>query len=430
MIRLVRGFAHAAGLKKYPPAAVPALPSKKQDLRYPKMHPIKMNEPLHEVISYKVPNRPLTPLYQVPVQAQYALFPPFQPPENAKIASVAIIGPPNAGKSMLVNALIGSKVAIVSRKINSTQKSVFAVKTIGETQLVLKDTPGCLSTHGDRTSRLSTIGWEVVKETEKALFVVDAVKRLQKDVCTAAARLQLLLEDRGTRDDVKEAKVEGETEEHTEARALLRRPQIPAALVVNKCDLVADRRKVKWLVNELKEYANFETIFYTSASENYGIDKVLEYIKEAAVIGMWQYHPGQRTNLADIEFVEEILREYLLDRYHDELPYSIVTRTIGWTPYLDGTLRIDQDIFVKSEAQKAILLGKEGRGIERLQGEVQYQLSQAYKRPIQFNPKVKIADGALEQAVKRGEDISEFKHYQPAPRLELDPRNPAKQIRQ
>jgi len=430
MIRLGRSFAHAAGLKKYPPAAVAAVPVQNLQWKYPRRHPIKMNEPLSQVISYKVPNRPLTPLYQVPVQAQYALFPPFEPPENAKIASIAIIGPPNAGKSRLVNALLGSKVAIVSRKINSTQKSVFAIKTVGDTQLVLKDTPGCISTHGDRTSRLSTIGWEILKETEKTLFVVDAVKRLQKDVCTAAARLQQLLEDRGVRDEVKEAQVVGETEEQTEARASIRRPQIPAALVVNKCDLVQDRRRVKWLVNELREYANFETIFYTSASENYGLDKVLDYVKEAAVVGQWQYHPGQRTNLADIEYVEEILREYLLDRYHDELPYSIVTRTVGWTPYLDGTLRIDQDLYVKSDAQKAILLGKEGRGIERLQVEVQHQLSQAYNRPIQFNPKIKLADGGLAQAVKRGEDISEFKHYQPVPRLELDPSNPAKRIKQ
>lgn len=414
MLWLCRRFGSVTSIKTYAKKAVPKPdPSKlrttKEDYQFPRRHPIKMNEENSDVISYNIPNRPLSPLYEIPIEARTQFYPYFEDPEGSRIAKIAVIGAVNAGKSSLVNKLVGLPVSVVSRKAHTTRRNDIIAKTDGITQLIFYDTPGVVCTHESKQRQIATLGWEVLNQTELAIFVVDAVKRLREDVLAAASRLQKTLAASLEVDGIPEAQLEGETKIQAEARGKSALVKIPAILVVNKVDLVHDRSHVRMLVKELFEYANFQEAFYVSASTGYGLDKLENYLKDQAEEGEFEFHPLQQTESPDIQRVEDIVRCHLLDQYHDELPYIWMVRCAGWTPLLDGTLRIDVDIFVHSEIQKGILIGRESKCIKKLWVETQADLVKLFRRPIQLVFKGKLMKEFTSKEVYRGADMSEHR---------------------
>ena len=403
MLRLFRCKSTVASIKKF--AEKPTPPAKPApEFHLPRQHAIKMNETSAEVISYKIPNRPLSPLFEVPVEARLKILPYFTVPEDSKILSVALLGPPNSGKTTLLNAILGERLFAVSRKVNTTAKNQEGIKTINNTQIVFHDTPGIISTHGELTNSISTKGWEAISECAVTFFVVDAVKMLENDVKAACSRLQKLLAPRGER-DIPEAKIVGETEEQHKKRLESAPVTIPACLIVNKVDLVDDRRSVKYLVNELSEYAKFSKNFFISAEKNYNISDLIDYLLEKSTPGRWEYHPNQLTTSSDIEIAENVVRERIFYWIHDELPYRWLLRTIGWTPYLDGTLRIDMDVLVLTKVHVGIFLGKESKVIKKIWSESQSILSKIYNRKIQLNLKAKLMKDDIKTQVKRGKEI-------------------------
>jgi GTPase len=406
-MKLFRLSSSVASLKRY--SETPKTdPKPVEDFHLPRPHPIRMNETSAEVISYKIPNRPLTPLYEIPIEARLRIFPYFKSPPNSKSISVALIGAPNAGKTSILNSILGEKYFSVSRKVNTTKKTQEGIKTIDDTQIVFYDTPGVISTHSGLTNSISTKGWDTISTSDISLFIVDAAKTLQNDVKAACTRLQNLLASRGAK-SLPEARIVGETQEQYEQRLANAPAIIPACLIINKVDLVTDRRRVKYLVSELSEYAKFQKHFFVSAEKNYNIDALVNYISSQAMTCEWRYHPSQVTTLSDIEMAEDIVREQLLNWIHDELPYRWVVRTLGWTPYLDGTLRIDIDILVMTNIHIGILIGKEGRVIKQIFNASHAALSKLYQRKIELHLTPKLMKTEAKKASIKGLEI-EIKH--------------------
>jgi len=411
MLRLCRPFGSVTSIKTFAQKSTPPKPEKsKEQFMFPRPHPIKMTEEVSDVISYNIPNRPLTPLHEIPIEATLSIFPYFESPPGSKVTKVSVLGPVNAGKSSLLNKLIGSPVTIVSRKAHTTRKNYTVGKTEGNTQLLFYDTPGVVSTHEPRAKSIITLGWESIGNADVTMFVVDAVKRLQEDVLAAASRLQKMLSEEANEDEVPEAQLEGETASQAKARSKPKLPKIPAILVMNKVDLVLDRNHVRGVVKELFEYANFSEVFYVSATTGYNLDKLENHLKELAKEDDFEFHPLQTSDTADIEKVEDAVRCHLFDLYHDELPYSWMVRTVGWTPHLDGTLRIDVDIYVHTEVQKGILIGKQSKAISKLWQEVQADLVKLYMRPIQLVIRGKLMKEFTSKEVNRGVDMSSYRN--------------------
>ena len=403
-MKIIRRLGSVASIKRYAPLPksqeAPQAPKTKFEL---KRHPVMMDYPLPQVLNYRLPNRPLAPLYEVPLEARMPIFPYFESPPDSCFMGVAVVGPPNAGKSTLVNTIIGQKVLAVSRKVNTTNDTIEALKTDDKTQMLFYDTPGILSTHGPRTNAISTKGWTQVHSADFTLFVVDSIKVLRNDVRTACKRLQKLLEPQSQQ--ITEAQLEGESDSQFSQRQNLASSTIPAALVMTKVDLVKDRRSLRHKVNELHEYAKFEKVFYVSAEHNYNVEQVYSFLKGKAPEGEWLYHPQQVTNLSDVEKVEQIIREELLNWYHEELPYSWKLRTVGWTPYLDGTLRIDTEVLVHSQIQIGIFLGKQSRTVKKVCESAKAKIIQLYQRPVKLVLKAKLAKDHLTKEVERNQNL-------------------------
>lgn len=376
---------------------------------HPARHPIKMNEKMNDIITYRIPNRPMTELFTVPLEARFVFFPYFESPPDAKSIEVAVIGPPNSGKSTLINSMLTEAVLPSSRKANTTQGKLLGIRTIDDTQIVFHDTPGIISTHGAKTNRIATVGWESISDSDIALFVVDGVKNLWDDTRAAASRLQKLLQERADA-FIEEARILGETDAQFLGRQKDVKPKVPAILVVNKVDLAFDRSKVRSLANELSEFCNFSDVFYISATKKYNTEKLLEHLKSQAEENEWQHHPAKITNLSDMEKAENIIRNELFEYFHDELPYTWIVRTVSWTPYLDGTLRIDIDILVEHEKQKGILIGREAKCIKIIHNHAQNNLVKLYKRPIQLFIRARLMKDWVKGAIRRNETLQTTIH--------------------
>lgn len=376
-----------------------APPKQKPDFSLPKPHPVLMNDPLAYPVSYRIPDKPLSPMYEVPIEARLSLFPYFESPVNSKFISVAVLGAPNAGKSSLINTILGQEILPVSRKRNTTSKVIQGIKTIEDTQIVLYDTPGILSTHYSRTNAVSLTGWETVKESNYSLFVVDAMRPIANDIRAACSKLQKLLCPKQSK--LEEAKLVGETEDEYLSRKELVKNPIRAGLVVSKVDLVKDRRRVRFLVNELNEYAFFDRVFYVSAQKNYNVKELTEFLMGIAEPEEWIFHPSQVTTLSDIEQAQGIVKQQLFEVFHDELPYEWVPRVIGWTPFLSGTLRVDMEVLVKNSIQRGIFIGRESRNIKKIAGNAEYDLLKLYKRPVKLVLHVRIMKEVLRKTLQR-----------------------------
>lgn len=376
---------------------------------YPTRHPIKMNEKMNDIIKYRIPNRPMVEPFTVPLEARFVFFPYYESPPDAKSLDVAVIGPPNSGKSTLINSMLADAVLPASRKANTTQGKLLGIRTIDDTQIVFHDTPGIISTHGVKTNRIATVGWEAIGESDIAMFVVDGVKNLWDDTRAAASRLQKLMQERAEA-LIEEARILGETEAQFYGRQKDVKPKVPAILVVNKVDLAFDRSKVRSLANELSEFCNFSDIFYISAMKKYNTDKLLDFLKSKAEEREWAHHPAKITNMSDMEKAETIVRNELFEYFHDELPYRWIVRTVSWTPYLDGTLRIDIDILVEHEHQKAILIGRDAKCIKIVHNHAQNNLVKLYRRPIQLNIRARLMKEWVKGVVRRNETLQTTLH--------------------
>jgi GTP-binding protein Era len=253
----------------------------------------------------------------------------------------AIIGAPNAGKSTLINALVGSKVAIVSPKVQTTRMPVRGIAMAGETQIVFVDTPGIFRPRRRLDRAMVTSAWSGAEEADALLLIVDAA-----DLTANANSL-------GARDTT--AILEGLKEGKGKKKAL----------VLNKIDGMK-RTDLLPLVEKFHAEGVFEDVFLVSALKGEGVADVAAWVAARMPQGPWLYPEDQAADIPSRLLAAEVTREKIYLRLHDELPYSSAVETEKWEERKDGSVRIDQVIYVQRDGQKAIVLGKGGATIKKI----------------------------------------------------------------
>jgi GTPase len=251
---------------------------------------------------------------------------------------VALIGAPNAGKSTLINALIGEKVSIVSRKAQTTRSTVRGVLTFGAAQLVFVDTPGVFAPKRRLDRAMVASALSAAADADVLAVIVDARK------------------------EAAESSLAGETAQILEAIEPIGKPKV---LILNKID-VMDRAKLLELSSRLNGAARFDETFMISAASGDGLGRLKERLTELAPLGPWLYPEDQIAEAPMRSLAAEITREKLLDRLHDELPYQATVETDSWQDQADGSARIEQTIFVTRESHRKIVIGQGGQTIKAI----------------------------------------------------------------
>lgn len=276
------------------------------------------------------------------------------PIERAGFA--AIIGAPNAGKSTLTNFLVGSKVAIVTHKVQTTRFPVRGVAHHGGTQIVLVDTPGIFQARKRLDRAMVKSAWSGAAEADCILHLIDAaawVADRQGDA-TPAQRLSV--------------------EDDRRVMASLKDNQHTAFLVLNKIDLFA-HAQVLPLIKALQDPEIYADIFMISALNGEGVETLRAAVSEAMPLGEALYPPDQTADLPMRLLAAEITREKLMLRLHQELPYQLMVDTESWEPFDNGDIRIRQAILVAREAHKGMILGKGGATIKHVGKAAREELS-------------------------------------------------------
>ncbi len=246
---------------------------------------------------------------------------------------VTLIGAPNAGKSTLTNQLVGTKVSIVTHKVQTTRSIVRGIAVHGDAQIVFVDTPGIFKPKRRLDTAMVTTAWGGAKEADIVLVLIDAERGLKGDAGSVLDRVA----------DVRQRKV----------------------LILNKVDRVK-RETLLALAAECNERADFERTFMVSALTGSGCSDLLDWLAEALPAGPWYYPEDQISDLPMRQLAAEITREKLYLRLHQELPYSSTVETEKWEEKPDGSVRIEQVIFVERDSQKKIVLGEKGQTIKAI----------------------------------------------------------------
>jgi GTPase len=273
---------------------------------------------------------------------------------------IAVIGAPNAGKSTLVNALVGAKVSIVSHKVQTTRMPVRGIATEGDSQLVFIDTPGLFAPKRRLDRAMVDAAWGGAKDADLVVLIVDAAKGIDENVERIVERLK-------------------------DSRS-------PRLLVLNKVDRVPAKEKLLDLATALNDQVPFEEVFMISAQTGSGVADLKKALAARMPPGPWHY-PAEDLSDAPLRLLaSEITREKIFNRLHDELPYAIAVETASWQERKDGSVRIEQTIFVTRPGQKAIVLGKGGQTIKQLSMDSRRELSEMLERPVHLFLFVKVRE--------------------------------------
>ena len=272
---------------------------------------------------------------------------------------VALIGAPNAGKSTLINQMVGAKVSIVTHKVQTTRAIVRGVATHGDAQIVFVDTPGIFKPKRRLDKAMVTTAWGGAKDADLVLVLIDA--------------------ERGLR---------GDAETMLENLAGVRQPKV---LVLNKVDRVKPELLLK-LTAQANERANFERTFMISALTGSGCGDLLDWLAQRLPEGPWYYPEDQISDMQMRQLAAEITREKLYLRLHQELPYSSTVETEKWEEKKDGSVRIEQVIYVERDSQKAIVLGHKGETIRAIGQASRKEIAEILEQPVHLFLFVKVRE--------------------------------------
>jgi GTP-binding protein Era len=317
---------------------------------------------------------------------------------------IAVIGAPNAGKSTLVNTLVGTKVAIVSRKVQTTRTMLRGIAIEGASQLVFIDTPGIFAPKRRLDRAMVEAAWGGAGDADMVLLVVDAAKGIDEDV-------ERILEKLGpapgggesqTSDVVvpptpspspqrggESRRGRGEGGGHLSRTAS--GPPRNLLLALNKVDRVRKDRLLE-LAAELNARVPFADTFMISALDGDGVADLKAHLARAVPAGPWHYPADEVTDAPMRVLAAEITREKIYDRLHDELPYQIAVETTAWKEQ-GKAVRVEQTILVERDSQKRIVLGKSGTMIKQLSMESRKELSEILERPVHLFLFVKVREG-------------------------------------
>ena len=260
------------------------------------------------------------------------------PAPETRCGFVAVLGAPNAGKSTLVNALVGTKVSIVSPKVQTTRTIVRGIAMFGQSQVVFLDTPGIFQAKKRLERAMVAAAWAGAGDAEVLLLVVDAA--------WAAKRGKVDDDSQRIIDDLKS----------TKRRALL---------ALNKVD-VAAKESLLILIKDLSATGVFTEIFMISALTGDGLDGIRDHLKQMVPQGPWMFPEDDVSDMPQRMLAAEITREKLFYNLKQELPYSCAVETENWEERKDGSVRIDQVIFVSRETHRPIVLGQGGQRIKSI----------------------------------------------------------------
>ena len=269
----------------------------------------------------------------------------------------AIIGAPNAGKSTLVNQLTGAKVAIVSHKVQTTRARLRAIVMEGQSQIVLVDTPGIFAPKRKLDTAMVKNAWSGASDADAVVLLVDGRTGLTDDV----SRIFDGLKTSGTE----------------------------AALAINKIDLIP-RGQLLEVSATLNAGFSFDATFMISALTGSGTADLKRYLAARMPEGPWLYPADQVADVHLRFMASEITREKLYNRLHDELPYASTVETESWEERKDGSVKIDQVIYVERDGQKAIVLGKGGQTIKVLGQQAREDMEKYFERRVHLFLFVKV----------------------------------------
>ena len=279
---------------------------------------------------------------------------------------VALIGEPNAGKSTLLNRMVGAKVSIVTHKVQTTRARIRGIALEGESQIVFVDTPGLFRPRRRLDRAMVSAAWSGAADADLVLFLVEA--------------------HRGVSEGVK-AILDG-LAEHIPST-------VRVSLIINKIDKVKSEKLLQ-LTTDLNKLYNFENTFMISAEKGYGVDSLKTQISDDLPEGPWHYPEDQIADAPLRQIAAEITREKLTLRLHQELPYQLTVETENWEERKDGSVRIDQMIYVMRAGHKGILLGPKGATIKGVSMDARKELSEFLDRTVHLFLQVKVRPNWLE----------------------------------
>lgn len=280
-------------------------------------------------------------------------------PTNTKAGFVALIGAPNAGKSTLLNSLVGSKVSIVSRKVQTTRALVRGIAIEGDAQIVFVDTPGIFKPKRRLDRAMVTSAWGGAGDADVIALLLDVRKGMDEE---AEAILDRLPE--------------------------LKRPKI---LILNKIDLI-ERSKLLELASKLNEKVPFAHTFMISALKGDGIETMKRQLAAMMPEGPWLYPEDQISDAPLRMLAAEITREKIYERLHEELPYQSTVETDQWQQRPDGSVRIEQTVFVERDSQRKIVLGKGGQTIKAIGQAARKEIAEIAEAPVHLFIFVKVRE--------------------------------------
>jgi GTP-binding protein Era len=273
---------------------------------------------------------------------------------------IALIGAPNVGKSTLINAIVGAKVAIVSHKVQTTRTLLRGIATLAESQLVFIDTPGIFQPRRRLDRAMVAGAWTGAGDADIVGAMIDARRGLDAETLALMERL-----------------------------AGLQRPKI---LIVNKIDLV-EKPTLLALVKEATERVAFVAAFMVCALSGDGIADLKHWLAGHVPAGPWHYPEDQITDAPLRQLAAEITREKLYLRLHQELPYQSTVETNAWKELKDGSVRIEQTIYVERMSQRKIVLGKGGQTIKAIGAEARREIAEITEQPVHLFLFVKVREG-------------------------------------
>lgn len=297
---------------------------------------------------------------------------------NTRAGFVALIGEPNAGKSTLLNRMVGAKVSIVTHKVQTTRARIRGIAMNGNSQIVFVDTPGIFRPRRRLDRSMVAAAWGGAADADVVVMLIEA--------------------HRGLTDGAKS--IIDALKERSDGR--------PVALAINKIDRVKAEELLA-LSQEANEAFPFARTFMISAEKGYGCDDLLDWLAETVPESAWLYPEDQVADLPMRMIAAEITREKLTLRLHEEIPYQLTVETENWEERKDGSAKVDQIIYVSRPGHKGIVLGKGGETIKAVSQTAREELSEFMGRPVHLFLTVKVRENWLDEAERYNEMGLDFK---------------------
>ena len=284
---------------------------------------------------------------------------PEAPTDDTRCGFVALIGVPNAGKSTLINRLVGTKVAIVSHKVQTTRSTIRGIAMAGRSQVVFVDTPGIFRPKRRLDRAMVETAWGGARDADVVALLIDAATGIGDDVKALIGKLAEIGQ--------------------------------PKVLLLNKIDLVP-RENLLALTAEANRLLAFERTFMISAASGDGLADLVAWLAERVPPGPWLYPEDEVSDVPLRQLAAEITREKLFERLHQELPYHATVETEEWKEQKDGSVRVAQTIFVERDSQKKIVIGAGGATIKAISMAARKEIGEIAETPVHLFLFVKVRE--------------------------------------